>query len=400
MGRQARHFYEFDSYRVDETEHVLLRGGEPVPLSPKLFDTLLALVRNSGHIVEKEDLIRQVWPDTFVEENNLSQYISTLRRTLGDGRHEQRYIETVPRRGYRFAVCVREGWDTDDETVSATRTKVSLSVKEETDEVDDSVTRQHVETRSYGKTARAASPMALAALVVVAAGGVFGLYQFNGQRRPATESRVSHISTITPRVSPVAPAPQAFKIKTFDPSVWPRADADLGVEGFVIEDFEDATLVEGLQIELSDSATDNFGPTAKLPMVFNPDFNDTGGARVFVEGVWDGARVLINRRTPPPHGYSDYVWGDTTFHIPGGAASFGFSLHEMDRDTELSVNGAFLVNLRRLLPSGSTRGGFVRIDAAPGQAIYAVKVANSVTDTTGDGLAFDHVAFKPLPPQR
>ena len=156
--------------------------------------------------------------------------------------------------------------------------------------------------------------------------------------------------------------------------------------------------MEGLQIELSDNTTDNFGPTDRLPQVFNPDFNDTGGGRVFVPGVWDGSHVLINRCTPAPHLYEDYVWGDTSFHVAGGASSFGFSLHEMDRDTELSVNDVPLVNLRKLLPSGTTRGGYVRIDAAPGHAIFKVKVANSVTPTTGDGLAFDHVAFKPLQP--
>jgi hypothetical protein len=240
--------------------------------------------------------------------------------------------------------------------------------------------------------------LSLAALVVVATGGAFGFYQFNGQRQNVTESRVSKGSAIIPIVSPQSPASQAFKIKTFDPSGWPRTDAEIGVEGFVIEDFEDTALVEGLQIELSDSTTENFGPTAKLPMVFNPDIHDTGGARVFVPGVWDGSHLLINRRAPPPHGYTDYVWGDVTFHLASGASSFGFSLHEMDLNTELSVNDIPQVNVRRLLPSGTTRGGYLRIDAAPGKAIYSVKVANSANPTTGDGFAFDHVAFKPRQP--
>jgi len=109
-------------------------------------------------------------------------------------------------------------------------------------------------------------------------------------------------------------------------------------------------------------------------------------------------RLFINRSSPSPHDYSDYAWGDVTFHISGGASSFGFSLHEMDLNTELFVNGISLVNLRRLLPSGTTRGGYVRIDAAPGVAIRAVKIANSANETTGDGLGFDHVAFKPLGP--
>src|SRR5688572_14436297 len=118
MSKQGRHFYEFDAFRVNEQERVLFRDGEPVPLPPKVFETLLALIRESGHVVEKDELIKRVWPDTFVEENNLSQYISTLRKTLGDGPHEHRYIETVPRRGYRFAAGVREMWEGDGELVA------------------------------------------------------------------------------------------------------------------------------------------------------------------------------------------------------------------------------------------------------------------------------------------
>lgn len=394
MSSQARRFYEFDSFRLDPEEQVLLRDGKPLPLSPKLFETLLALVRDSGHIVEKEVLIKQVWPDTFVEENNLSQYISMLRRTLGEGQ-ERRYIETVPRRGYRFAADVREVWDENGKGLRASHTKVSLSLKEETEEVEDSGA-QDGETRSEGKKARAAAPLAITALFAVAAVGAFGFFRFNGQQGLVIESDKSSAAPIAPNVLPQAPVSQAFKIKSFDPSVWPRTDSEIGVEGFVIEDFEDTTLVSGLEVELSDSTRDNFGPTSKLPIGFNPDIHDTGGARVFVAGIWDGSHVLINRSSQSPHGYADYVWGDVTFHIAGGASSFGFSLHEMDLNTELSVNGVSLVNLRRLLPSGSTRGGYIRIDAAPGEAIFSVKVANSANNETGDGFAFDHVAFKPL----
>jgi DNA-binding winged helix-turn-helix (wHTH) protein len=402
MSKQASHFYEFDSFRLDVTDQTLLRSGVPVPLSPKLFQTLLALVQNSGRIVEKEDLIRHVWPDTFVEENNLSQYISVLRRSLGDGRHEQRYIETVPRRGYRFVVGVREVWDDDGHTLGETHTKVSLSVKEEIEEEDEG--ESPYDGNEKARLRNEAAPhlrwLTLALLVLAAAGFSFGLYQLiSAPSRPATtNAHTAQLPASAPLVQSAATTSKAFITKTFDPSVWPRTDAEIGVEGFQIEDFEDVTLVEGLQIELSDSTTDNFGPTVNLPLIFNPEIHDTGGARVFVAGVWDGARVLINRRTSPPHGYEDYVWGDVTFHLPGGASSFGFSLHDMDRNTELSVNGNFLVDLRRLLPSGTTRSGYVRIDAAPGQTIFSVKVANSVTETTGDALVFDHVAFKPLPP--
>jgi len=99
--------YEFGDYRVDPGNLLLSRGGRPVPLTPKVFDTLLLLVKRSGEVLEKEELIRAIWPDTIVEENNLNQNISTLRRVLGESRGENRYIATVPGRGYRFIPEVR-----------------------------------------------------------------------------------------------------------------------------------------------------------------------------------------------------------------------------------------------------------------------------------------------------
>ena len=98
-----RRYYNFDSFRVDPTERVLLRDGKPLSLSPKVFDTLLALVERSGHIVSKDELVDIVWPDVFLAENHLTQYVATARRARGDNRQVQRYIETVPKRGYRFA---------------------------------------------------------------------------------------------------------------------------------------------------------------------------------------------------------------------------------------------------------------------------------------------------------
>ncbi|HEX7318116.1 MAG TPA: alpha/beta fold hydrolase [Pyrinomonadaceae bacterium] len=96
--------YAFGPFVLDTREGTLLREGRPVQLTPKAFETLVALVERSGHCLAKEELMRRVWPDSFVEENNLSQNISQLRRAL----HEEgaRYIETVPRRGYRFNASV------------------------------------------------------------------------------------------------------------------------------------------------------------------------------------------------------------------------------------------------------------------------------------------------------
>jgi DNA-binding winged helix-turn-helix (wHTH) protein len=103
--------YEFGDFRLEAGRRLLLRRGVPVALTSKVFDTLLYLVRHQGKIIAKDDLMRAVWPDTVVEENNLNQSISTLRRVLGENRGENHYIATVPGRGYHFipAVAVSAG---------------------------------------------------------------------------------------------------------------------------------------------------------------------------------------------------------------------------------------------------------------------------------------------------
>ena len=99
--------YEFGPFRLDAAERLLMREGEVVALPPKVIETLLVLVEHSGHVLEKDDLISVLWPDTFVEEGSLTRNISYLRKALGEAHAAQPYIETIPRRGYRFAVPVK-----------------------------------------------------------------------------------------------------------------------------------------------------------------------------------------------------------------------------------------------------------------------------------------------------
>jgi DNA-binding winged helix-turn-helix (wHTH) protein/tetratricopeptide (TPR) repeat protein len=106
MLNKARQLYEFGPFRIDPDQRQLLRQNQPVALQPKAFDILLVLVENSEKVVSKDDLMKSVWPDTFVEESNLAQHIFVLRKTLGDAVEEKRYIVTVPGRGYRFAQAV------------------------------------------------------------------------------------------------------------------------------------------------------------------------------------------------------------------------------------------------------------------------------------------------------
>lgn len=106
MTTPAHRIFEFGPFRLDTAERVLLRDGKPVPLTLKAFDVLLLLVENSGHIVEKDQLMNRVWAGSFVEEGNLKVTVSMLRKALEDGNGGAHYIETVPRRGYRFLAGV------------------------------------------------------------------------------------------------------------------------------------------------------------------------------------------------------------------------------------------------------------------------------------------------------
>src|SRR5687768_2143760 len=118
MSKRVSHLhelYEFGPYRLIPQERLLLRAGEPVALTPKAFETLVALVRRAGRLADKDELLKEVWPDSFVEESNLAQNVFALRKILGEGENGQKYIETVPKRGYRFLATVRVVEDTVDE---------------------------------------------------------------------------------------------------------------------------------------------------------------------------------------------------------------------------------------------------------------------------------------------
>jgi TolB-like protein/DNA-binding winged helix-turn-helix (wHTH) protein/Tfp pilus assembly protein PilF len=106
MPGVVNHLYEFDDFRLDAQKRVLLRGKEPIPLTPKAFEVLLLLVQNSGQLLTKDNIMEAVWPGSFVEESNLTQTVFVLRKTLGETKTGQRYIMTMPGQGYRFIAPV------------------------------------------------------------------------------------------------------------------------------------------------------------------------------------------------------------------------------------------------------------------------------------------------------
>ncbi len=132
-----KHIFEFDGFRLDPARRLLTRGkGEPIPLMPKAFDTLLFLVENSGRVIEKDELLSEIWADTVVEENNLTQNISALRRVFGEKPGEQRFIVTIPGRGYKFVAEVVSNVDRgveDDKGTAFSSTEPIVSEPERGD---------------------------------------------------------------------------------------------------------------------------------------------------------------------------------------------------------------------------------------------------------------------------
>src|SRR5580698_2606829 len=108
MNEKTRHFYSFGPFRLDPRECLLILDSKPVPLAPKAFEVLLVLVENAGHLVDKDDLMRRLWPGTFVEEANLAKQVSLLRKIFSEAINGREYIETVPKCGYRFVAGVTE----------------------------------------------------------------------------------------------------------------------------------------------------------------------------------------------------------------------------------------------------------------------------------------------------
>ena len=129
--QKVKQLYKFGLFRVDPEKELLLRGTETVPLTPKTFQVLLVLVRHSKEVVTKDDLMRMVWPDTFVEEANLSRNIFLLRKALGETPQDHQYIVTVPGRGYRFAEEVQLVPE-ELNIVAASHSRVQVQVKETT----------------------------------------------------------------------------------------------------------------------------------------------------------------------------------------------------------------------------------------------------------------------------
>ena len=190
MTTKTKQIYEFGVFQVDAAERVLLRDGRPVPLPPKAFEVLLQLVENGGHIVAKDDLLNRVWADTFVEEGNLKVTVSLLRKALEDGADERRYIETVPRRGYRFVASVREVSREPEKLVVQERTRASVTI-EESEVIEEP---EAVKALAAAKGKRRIGVRAAVAAVAAVALAVVGIYFW--MNRPAPGAGMKSIAVL------------------------------------------------------------------------------------------------------------------------------------------------------------------------------------------------------------
>lgn len=173
MREQNHYVYEFGPFHLDATRRVLLKEGQPLKLFPKEFDTLLALVERSGELLEKEELMRQVWQDAIVEESNLATHISHLRKLLGESRDKHDYIVTVPGRGYRFVAGVRQ---TFDEVIVRERTRVTVEEQENENTYATKLAPHAEKTRAIAHGLGGRSLLFAVAATVLAA-AVFGTYR-------------------------------------------------------------------------------------------------------------------------------------------------------------------------------------------------------------------------------
>jgi len=180
---------EFGPFRLDKSTRKLLRDGQPVPITPKAFDLLQLLVQSGGRVVEKEELIDSLWADSFVEEGNLKVTVSMLRKALEEGAGGRRYIETIPRKGYRFAADVKE-FLAGDSVIVQERARATVTIEESQPSL---ITR----AESWIKSHRRIALFGMAALALMVAAAGFAVSRIVTRPRPEAPGNSMKITRLT-----------------------------------------------------------------------------------------------------------------------------------------------------------------------------------------------------------
>lgn len=201
----------------------------------------------------------------------------------------------------------------------------------------------------------------------------------------------------------LAPAAHAATTLTaIAPAQWGASDATLGLApNAMVEDFEDTTLMSGLQVQASASSSGSYGPTGTLPQVFDPFADPNGNAfstypcgNASCSSLWDGTHALINTGNNQSAWYgSTSAWGDITFNFAGGATQVGFSLHQNEHDVNVYLNGDFFTTLAG---GGGGRTGYFRIDVS---GLSAPITSMKLDGTIYDAWVVDHLAVTQAVPE-
>ncbi|HXG63633.1 MAG TPA: winged helix-turn-helix domain-containing protein [Blastocatellia bacterium] len=196
MNAQVHRIYEFGPFRIDPVTRQLRRDGQTVPLKPKVFDTLLVLVEHSGQVVSKDYLMQAIWPDTVVEENNLTQNISALRKILGEQRDEHRYIVTEPGRGYRFVAEVKGPGGGANDLIVGKLTRSRVLIEDELTVAENGQTvGQKADAASRKRKTRAAL-LAVSVLLAALAGALIYFFALSQSGQPQSGMEVRSIAVL------------------------------------------------------------------------------------------------------------------------------------------------------------------------------------------------------------
>ena len=191
MGEETTRFYEFGPFRIDAAERTLLRDGQPVALTPKAFDALLLFVESGGRTIETNDLMNKLWPESFVEEGNLKVTIFKLRKALGESSDREQYIETIPRRGYRFVAPVKQSEEPGIRLVVEKLTTSRVLIEQEEEKIEqpaDAVSRRFTPDKK-----------AVAVVVLVAAlGAAIVCYEVLRRTNEAEDNRAPQSIAVLP----------------------------------------------------------------------------------------------------------------------------------------------------------------------------------------------------------
>ena len=340
MTDQPDTSYEFGAFRLVPAERQLLRENQTVTLPPKAFQALAILVQNHGHAVTKKQLIETLWPDSFVEESNLNHYISLVRKALGDGTNGERYIETLPKLGYRFRGDVRETNAQTESLLVHRHTRTHIVFKEEQSESLKTVSSRQT---AVGRNTKARTFTAL--VVLVLAGGSFAAYF--GFIRSAHSPSAKAATAAAPKLSDNPAARDAYWQGRYFYNKRTPTDVRLGEEYFrkaIAADPNFALAYVGLaDAYLIDDPTKAEGPLRKALELDNglgEAHASLGFLRMFYHWDWPGAQAEFEQAVALSPSYATaHQW--YALYL-ASQARFDEAKREMGKAVELEPRSANL----------------------------------------------------------